>query len=328
MRNGRRTAWVRRADRVTTPSASPGDTRLDEIAFDPLGRYTLLRTEGIGIGSRHLLVVKNGVDTVPRTLVQSRCDNFAMTLSPNGQWLAYASNESGNTEVYVRPFPNVDSARVVVSAGGGMEPVWRRDGTELFFRGAHGEMFAVPVSTTRGFVSGTPRLLFRSNTLAMQDNYRRYDVHPDGKRFLMVTSGGVDASNLDVIFNWRVEQRSNNRRNDDERHHGQALLFAARLGTCRSLSRRARNRRRRHGDRIAHGIKHDRKVAIKGLKPELAAVLGGERRGRDQDVRCSAASASFRCSIREADGQLYYVMPYIRARRFARSWSRDAVRRR
>jgi Tol biopolymer transport system component len=205
-RNGRRTAWVRRADGSDNAvPASPGGTRLDEIAFDPLGRYTLLRTEGIGVGSRHLLVVKNGVDTVPRTLVQSRFDNFAMTLSPNGQWLAYASNESGNTEVYVRPFPNVDSARVVVSAGGGMEPVWRRDGTELFFRGAHGEMFAVPVSTTRGFVSGTPRLLFRANTLAMQDNFRRYDVHPDGKRFLMVTSGGVDASSLEVIFNWRVE---------------------------------------------------------------------------------------------------------------------------
>jgi serine/threonine-protein kinase len=205
-RNGRRTAWVRRADGSDNAvPASPGNTLLDEISFDPLGRYTLLRTEGIGVGSRHLLVVKNGVDTVPRTLVQSRFDNFAMTLSPNGQWLAYASNESGNTEVYVRPFPNVDSARVVVSAGGGVEPVWRRDGAELFFRGGHGEMFAVPVSTTHGFVSGAPKMLFRANTLAMADNFRLYDVHPDGKRFLMVTSGGVDAAHLDVIFNWRVE---------------------------------------------------------------------------------------------------------------------------
>jgi hypothetical protein len=107
--------------------------------------------------------------------------------------------------VYVRPFPSVDSARFVISAAGGMEPMWRRDGAELFFRGSHGEMFAVPVSTTRGFVSGTPKLLFRANTLAMTDNFRRYDVHPDGKRFLMVTSGGVDASHLDVIFNWGVE---------------------------------------------------------------------------------------------------------------------------
>jgi Tol biopolymer transport system component len=203
VRDGRRMAWVRRADGSDNAQpASPGETRLDEIAYDPLGRYTLLRTEGAGAGSRHLLVVKNGVDTVPRTLVQSRFDNFAMTVSPNGQWLAYASNESGTNEVYVRPFPNVDSARFVISAGGGASPVWRRDGTELFFRSSRGDMFAVPVTTTHGFVTGTPKLLFSASALAEEENYRRYDVHPDGQRFLMATPGAMDATHLNVIFNW------------------------------------------------------------------------------------------------------------------------------
>jgi serine/threonine-protein kinase len=205
-RNGRRTSWVRRADGSDSAQAAvPGSTKLDEIAFDPLGRYTLLRSEGTGPNTRHLLVVKNGVDTAPRPLVPSQFDNFAMTLSPNGQWLAYVSNESGSGEVYVRPFPSVDSARFVVSVGGGSEPVWRRDGTELFFRNSRGDMLVVPVNTGRSFVHGTPKLLFAAPGLAMQDYYRAYDIHPDGKRFLMVTSGGTDAHELSVIFNWRTE---------------------------------------------------------------------------------------------------------------------------
>jgi hypothetical protein len=178
---------------------------VDEIAFDHLGRYTLLRTEGGGLGSRRVLLVENGVDTVPRVLLQSRFDQFAMTVSPDGRWLAYVSNESGFSDVYVRPFPNVDSARFAISVGGGMEPVWRRDGTELFFRNARGEMFAVPVTTGRSFAHGTPRMLFSVTGLALQEYYRSYDVHPDGKRFLVLTSGGIDAKDLNVIFNWRSE---------------------------------------------------------------------------------------------------------------------------
>jgi eukaryotic-like serine/threonine-protein kinase len=205
-RNGLRTAWMRRADGSDSlQRAVPGSTRLDEIAFDPLGRYTVLRTEGTGLGSRRLVVVRNGVDTVPRPLVQSQFDNFAPAISPDGRWLAYASNESGTSEVYVRPFPNVDSARFAISAAGGFEPVWRRDGTELFFRGPRGEMFTTPVRTGPRFEHGAPRLLFSTPGLALQEFYRTYDVHPDGRRFLMVTSGGADAPQLDVIFNWRTE---------------------------------------------------------------------------------------------------------------------------
>jgi serine/threonine-protein kinase len=205
-RNNRRTAWVRRADGSdSTRAASPGDTQLDEIGFDRLGRYTLFRSQGGGLGSRRLLVVENGVDTIPRVLLQSRFDNYAVELSPDSHWLAYVSNESGGSEVYVRPFPNVDSARIAISVGGGMEPLWRRDGTELFFRNARGDMFAVPVTTGRRFEHGTPKVLFSSPGLAVQEYYRSYDVQPDGKRFLMLTSGGVDAPDLNVIFNWRTE---------------------------------------------------------------------------------------------------------------------------
>ena len=206
-RNDRRTAWIRRADGSdSTRPASPGNTALDEIELDQSGRYTMLRSEGSSAGSRRLLVVENGVDTIPRTLIQSRFDHYAMVLSPNSRWLAYVSEESGAPEVYVRPFPNVDSARFAISVGGGTEPVWRRDGAELFFRTARGEMFAVPVNTGSQFEHGTPQRLFSEPGLTQNAYHRGYDVHPDGKRFLMVSSfGGLSTHELNVIFNWRAE---------------------------------------------------------------------------------------------------------------------------
>jgi serine/threonine-protein kinase len=204
--NGVRTAFIRRADgsdsaRAVVPSRPP----LDEIAFGPRGRYTVLRTQGGGAGTRHLLVLENGKDTVPRVLIQSRFDHYAMTISPDGHWLAYVSEESGSPEVYVRPFPNVDSARVPISIGGGVEPVWSRSGTELFFRGPRGEMFSAPVTIGAHFTHGTPKALFTLQNVTQDPYHRSYDVTPDGKRFLFVTSGNQNATSLNVIFNWRVE---------------------------------------------------------------------------------------------------------------------------
>jgi eukaryotic-like serine/threonine-protein kinase len=205
-RGGVRTAFIRRADGSDSARAlAPDGLRLDEIAFDPLGRYTLLRTEGTGAGSRHLLVMENGKDTLPRPLIQSRFDHYAMTVSPDGHWLAYVSEESGIQEVYVRPFPNVDSARVPISVGGGIEPVWSRSGTELFFRGPRGEMFSAPVTLGAHFTHGTPQALFTLQDVAQDTYHRSYDVTADGKRFVMVLSGDRDVTALNVIFNWRAE---------------------------------------------------------------------------------------------------------------------------
>ncbi len=202
-RDGRRTAWIRRADGSDQAQpASPGNTRLDEILFDPTGRYILLRNEGSGVNTRVLLVVEKGVDTIPRTLIPTNFDNYAAALSPNGQWLAYTSVETGKEEVYVRPFPKVDSTRFMVSVGGGSEPVWSRDGTELFFRGSRGEMFAAPVNSGKVFTHDSPVRLFEGTGLATQPYYRSYDVAPDGKRFLMVWSGGEDTPRLELILNW------------------------------------------------------------------------------------------------------------------------------
>ena len=142
---------------------------------------------------------------MPRVLIKSPFDHYAMVLSPVGHGLAYNSDESGAPEVYVRPFPTVDSARFAISVDGGVEPVWARDGRELFYRNVRGAMFATPVTTGAHFTNGTPRLLFTAPGYAMTGNFRTYDVHPDGQRFLMVVSGGADATHLELILNWRVE---------------------------------------------------------------------------------------------------------------------------
>ena len=208
-RNNYRTAWVRRADGSDSARAvGRASTDYDEIWFDQHDRFTLFRSEGSAQGTRYLLALEKGVDSVPRTLLRSRYDNFAMTLSPDGRWLAYVSDESGKTEVYVRPFPSVDSAKFAISVGGGLEPLWRRDGAELFFRNNRGDMYAVTVGTGRQFDHGAPRLLFSRPGMALQEFYRSYDVHPDGKRFLMLNSGDAEAKSLSVIFNWRPEQQT------------------------------------------------------------------------------------------------------------------------
>ena len=201
-----RTAFIRRADGSdSTRAVVPSRPRLDEIAFAPSGRYTLLRTEGTGAGTRHLLVMETGRDTVPRVLIQSRFDHYAMTVSPDGHWLAYVSEESGSAEVYVRPFPDVDSARIPISVGGGVAPVWSRSGTELFFRGPRGEMFSAPVTIGAHFTHETPKALFTLQDIAQDPYHRAYDVTADGRRFVMVTSGNQDATSLHVILNWRAE---------------------------------------------------------------------------------------------------------------------------
>ena len=208
-RNGRQTAWIRRADGSDSARAAvAGDGIYDEISFDPKGRFTLLRSLGTSPGTRYLLILEHGVDSIPRILLRSKYDAYGMTLSPDGRWLAYVSEESGTTEIYVRPFPNVDSARFVISSGGGIEPLWRRDGRELFYRTTRGEVFATAISAGPGFQHGAPVRLFSLPDMVFQSYHRTWDIHPDGRRFLMLRTGGTAAQVLGVVFNWQESARN------------------------------------------------------------------------------------------------------------------------
>jgi serine/threonine protein kinase/Tol biopolymer transport system component len=127
--------------------------------------------------------------------------------SPDGKWVAYASNETGSWEVYVVPFPNPDG-KWQVSRTGGEEPRWRHDGKELFFLSSDRKMMAAAIKTSGGFESGAPVALFQTHlrqVVSFMDAFS-YDVAPDGQRFLL--NARVDEANaapLSVVLNWTSE---------------------------------------------------------------------------------------------------------------------------
>jgi eukaryotic-like serine/threonine-protein kinase len=205
LRNNLRLPWIRRADASDqTRPAVPGGQEFDEILFRPRGREVLLRTRGLGPGTRHLMVFDPAVDSLPRDLLRSRADHYSIAFSPDGRWLAYVSEESGTPEVYVRPYPNVDSARIAISVGGGAEPLWSRDGSEVFYRSPRGGVVSTRVSTRPTFAARPPEMLFTVNQVVIGQYFRAWDVHPDG-RFLMSDAGGNDVTRLEVVFNWTRE---------------------------------------------------------------------------------------------------------------------------
>jgi serine/threonine-protein kinase len=133
------------------------------------------------------------------------------SFSPDGQWLAYTSNESGRDEVYVRPFPRSEGVARLVSIDGGAGPVWAPDGTTLHYRGTSGEIMSVPVTLGATFVAGRPRPLFRfAGLYRMSGTATAYDIHPDGTRFIMVSEPDTQSvsqppQQIDVVLNWFEE---------------------------------------------------------------------------------------------------------------------------
>src|SRR5262249_52196713 len=123
---------------------------------------------------------------------------------PDGRWIAYATDESGRDEIYVQPFRG-SGQRSQISADGGMEPVWARNGLELFYRNGD-KMMAVDVQTGTTFRAGSPRVLFQGEYARIFWGEADYDVSPDGQRFLMIKTEAQPASNeLHLIVNWFVE---------------------------------------------------------------------------------------------------------------------------
>jgi Tol biopolymer transport system component len=174
-----------------------GPTMFD-IVFFPLPNSVRESTPG-------LAPVAAAVDHV-REVVKTPLFEHGAELSPNGRYLAYQSNESGQYEVIVRPFPQVDRGMWTVSTGGGSRPVWARNGRELFYRDGPGALIVVPVDTTGStFVWGSPLKLFDSRDVASGPD-RNYDVAPDGKRFLMIKAGAsTGADEIVVVLDWSQE---------------------------------------------------------------------------------------------------------------------------
>jgi serine/threonine-protein kinase len=126
--------------------------------------------------------------------------------SPDGRWLAYISNESGRWEVYVQPYPG-SGGKWQISTEGGTEPVWNRNGRELFYRNGD-KMMAVDIAAQPSFTAGKPRVLFAGHYVPPPGTTPNYDVSPDGQRFLMVKpneTGDASPAQINVVLNWFEE---------------------------------------------------------------------------------------------------------------------------
>jgi Tol biopolymer transport system component len=164
------------------------------------GKYVLVRK-----GSELAYLALQERTTAP--LFRAQWTVRGAQFSPDGRWIAYASNETGNMEVYVSPFPSVNG-KWQVSNAGGQEPKWRNDGKELFYMSPDGKITAVSVSAGSSFQAGTPVPLFqthRRQPMSSQDLFS-YDVSNDGQRFLIATKlDEPNAAPLSVLLNWASE---------------------------------------------------------------------------------------------------------------------------
>jgi serine/threonine protein kinase len=128
------------------------------------------------------------------------------SFSPDGKWVAYQSNESGQGEVYISRFPS-GAGKWQVSTNGGNEPVWRRDGKELYYLGIDDKLIAAEITEQKdSLVVGAVRPLFQAHPVLSAN--LAYDVSPDGKRFLINSLINESASEpITLVVNWDAELR-------------------------------------------------------------------------------------------------------------------------
>ena len=171
-----------------------GESDQSPSSWSPQG--VLAYTEGVNHPDIWVLP-GGGENAVP--LIQTEFKERDAMFSPDGRWIAFSSDRSGREEVYATPYP--DTGRLIpISTDGGMEPVWSRDGSKLFYRNGK-RIMVVPVQREPEFERGVPQVLFEGE----YDPY--YDVAPDGDRFIMVMSQELAGplTHINFILHWFEE---------------------------------------------------------------------------------------------------------------------------
>jgi eukaryotic-like serine/threonine-protein kinase len=184
-----------------------------DVAKQPLdwsrdGRFLLFAQRGKTTGSDLWVLPMEG-DRKPSPYLATPFEEGQAKFSPDGHWVVYTSNESGTKEVYVQPFPLSTGGKWPISNGGGSQPRWGRDGKELFYFTPDSTLMAVSVTTNGAtFQPGVPKPLFRAAILGGTGSGAavawRWDVSPDGKRFLMNTAlEETPATPVTIVLNWQ-----------------------------------------------------------------------------------------------------------------------------
>ena len=213
--DGRRVAFAARDEKGTENTniywqAADGTGTAERLADTPnIKRPTSFSLDGKWLVAESLFVrydlgiVNLEGERRAKLLLNAPFNEQNGDISPDGRWLAYQSNESGRDEVYVRPFPEVNTGRWQISTGGGTRPLWARAGGELFYYIPPGRVMAVPVRPGATFTAGKPQVVVDGQYWA-GPSIRTYDVSPDGKRFLMVKET-PEATRFVVVLNWFEE---------------------------------------------------------------------------------------------------------------------------
>ena len=178
-------------------------------SWSPDGLVLALYTTGTTETRDLVMLNADGEKRITTPFVETPFEERGAIFSPDGRWVAYVSNKSGQNDVFARPFPG-PGGEVTISVGGGQEPVWAPSGRELFYR-HDGKLLTVRIAQTASSLTvGTPTPLFddpyRLDTGGAAGGVANYDIAPNGQRFVMVEeprlANAPETVRLQVILNW------------------------------------------------------------------------------------------------------------------------------
>jgi serine/threonine-protein kinase len=206
-RGGPRALYWQPADN-TAPAEllfQAGDIDVYEGVFAPPDGSALVVRLGT-LGAADLWYRMRGADTTKKPIATTQYNEVAARVSPDGHWIAYASDESGPWQVYVRPFPGLGS-RISISVEGGEFPVWSRDGSRLYYVANGQVLMAAPITTSPAFVTGPREKVYDGDVyFGISAGHPNYDVAPNGRGFLFLKPAGGEAR-LIVTANWKEDLR-------------------------------------------------------------------------------------------------------------------------
>jgi Tol biopolymer transport system component len=199
-------------DRAATVLHS--ERQMSEQLWSPRGDWLVVRTTTSTAGAGDILAMRTDTPGTLVPIVATGKSEYTPTLSPDGKWMAYTTNETGRFEIFVVPFPNAGSAKRQVSTTGGISPRWSRRGGELFYLDLQSNLVAAQVTTSPTFALQGTKLLFSAADFVLNGGSRRgFDVSPDDQHFLMVRrAAGVASAQVIVTENWFEDAKAGARK--------------------------------------------------------------------------------------------------------------------
>ncbi len=174
--------------------------RIFPNSWSPDGKILVFNEVHPSTGADILVLPIEG-ERIPEPFLKTSFNEGSAAFSPDGRWIAYVSDESGQFEVYVSPFPG-PGRKWQISTGGGIKPKWTSDGHELVYLNSN-KMMVVPVKTEPQFSPGKPKIMFEASAFELL----YYDIMPDGQRFIMIDAGDHSSppTQLNIVLNWFEE---------------------------------------------------------------------------------------------------------------------------